>query len=543
MIPQEMELHGANILGGESSRSGSTTFRGVNPATGAALDPAYYEATEAEIDRALTLADQAFAAYRKTPPAEIARFLEAIAAGLENLGAELIARAQAETALPEARLLNERGRTAMQLRMFAALVREGSWLDARIDRGDPARTPVPKPDMRRMLAPMGPVVIFGAGNFPLAFSVCGGDTASALAAGNPVVVKGHPAHPGTSEMAARVVQEALRACGMPPGTFSMVQGPSPAVGLALVRHPLARAVGFTGSLGAGRALFDAAAARAVPIPLFAEMGSINPVFVLPGALKSRGAVVAQSLAKSVTLGVGQFCTKPGVALGVRGPEFDAFTETLGREISQLPAAIMLHAGIAEHYRSGLGKRRGISGIQVAGAATADSASAAPPQSGGKSASAFAAVFTADAQLFRDEPSLSEELFGPATLVVPCESKQCLEEIASNLAGQLTVTIQATEDDLKEFASLVDILREKAGRLVFGSMPTGLEVGPATQHGGPYPATTDPRFTSVGTTAILRFVRPVCFQDFPQAWLPPELKDENPRGIARMVDGRWTRDPI
>jgi NADP-dependent aldehyde dehydrogenase len=537
-----MELHGANTLGGEVSRSGKTTFRGVNPATGAALEPAYYEATEAEIDRALTLAEGAFAAYRKMPPAEIARFLEAIASGLENLGAELIARAQAETALPEPRLLNERGRTAMQLRMFAALVREGSWLDARIDRADPARTPLAKPDMRRMLVPMGPVVIFGASNFPLAFSVCGGDTASALAAGNPVVVKGHPAHPGTSEMAARVVQEAVRACGMPPGTFSMIQGPSPAVGLALVKHPLARAVGFTGSLGAGRALFDAAAARPVPIPMFAEMGSINPVFVLPGALKSRGATVAQSMAKSVTLGVGQFCTKPGLALGVRGPELEAFTETLSREIAQSPAATMLHAGIAEHYRNGLSKRGGISGIRVASSASA-AASPSPAQSSEKSAGAFAAVFTADAQLFRDEPSLSEELFGPATLVVPCESKQCLEEIASNLAGQLTVTIHATDEDLKEFAPLIDILREKAGRLVFGTMPTGLEVGPATQHGGPYPATTDPRFTSVGTAAILRFVRPVCFQDFPQSWLPQELKDENPRGIARMVDGAWTRDPI
>jgi NADP-dependent aldehyde dehydrogenase len=423
--------------------------------------------------------------------------------------------------------------------MFAALVREGSWLDARIDSADPARTTVPKPDMRRMLVPMGPIVVFGASNFPLAFSVCGGDTASALAAGNPVVVKGHPAHPGTSEMAARVVQEAVRACGMPPGTFSMVNGPSPAVGLALVRHPLARAVGFTGSLGAGRALFDAANARAVPIPLFAEMGSINPVFVLPGALKSRGAAVAQSMAKSVTLGVGQFCTKPGLALGLGGADFDSFAKTLSREISQSPAATMLHAGIAEHYRSGFEKRRGISGVRVAGINEADSASARAK----KSAGAIAAVFTADSQLFRDEPSLSDELFGPATLVVPCESKECLTEIAANLAGQLTVTIHATDEDLKEFAPLIDILREKAGRLVFGSMPTGLEVGPATQHGGPYPATTDPRFTSVGTAAILRFVRPVCFQDFPQAWLPAELKDENPRGIARMIDGVWTRKPI
>ncbi|MGB6431280.1 MAG: aldehyde dehydrogenase (NADP(+)) [Candidatus Acidiferrales bacterium] len=538
-----MELHGYSIIGGEASREGKTTFRGVNPATGAALDPVFYEATEGEINRALALADQAFATYRKMPPEAIARFLDTIATGLENLGPELIARAHAETALPEPRLLGERARTTVQLRMFAALIREGSWLDARIDRANPARTPVPKPDMRRMLLPMGPIVIFGASNFPLAFSVCGGDTASALAAGNTVVVKGHPAHPGTSEMAARVVQDAIRACGMPLGTLSVVNGPSPAVGLALVRHPLARAIGFTGSLGGGRALFDAAAARPVPIPLFAEMGSINPVFVLPGALKSRGAGVAQSMAKSVTLGVGQFCTKPGLALGVRGPELDAFTETLSDEIANSPAATMLHAGIAEHYRRGLSKRRGIAGIRVAGSAAPDSASTSSAPSSERSASAFAAVLTADADLFAKEPSLSDELFGPATLVVPAESKARLEEIARNLAGQLTVTIHATEEDLKEFASLVDILREKAGRLVFGTMPTGLEVGPATQHGGPYPATTDPRFTSVGTAAILRFVRPVCFQDFPQAWLPEELKDENPRKIARMLDGVWTRDPI
>jgi NADP-dependent aldehyde dehydrogenase len=538
-----MELHGANILGGGVSSAGGTTFRGVNPATGAALEPAFHEATEAEIDRALALADAAFASYRKKSPDDIARFLEAIATGLENLGAELIARAHAETALPEARLLGERARTAMQLRMFAALVREGSWLDARIDRADPARAPVPKVDMRRMLLPMGPIVVFGASNFPLAFSVCGGDTASALAAGNPVVVKGHPAHPGTSEMAARVVQEAIRACGMPAGIFSMVHGPSPAVGLALVRHPLARAVGFTGSLGAGRALFDAAAARPVPIPLFAEMGSINPVFVLPGALRSRGAGIAQSMAKSVTLGVGQFCTKPGLALGLGGADFDAFTKTLSGEIAQSPAATMLHAGIAEQFRSGFGKRRGISGVNLAASAAPDASSESPGPARARSAAAYAAVFTADSQLFRDEPSLGDELFGPATLVVPCETKQCLMDIATKLAGQLTVTIHASEEDLAEFAPLIGILREKAGRLVFGSMPTGLEVGPATQHGGPYPATTDPRFTSVGTAAILRFVRPVCFQDFPQAWLPAELKDENPRGIARIVDGAWTRDPI
>lgn len=464
-----MELHGGNILGGEVATAGRATFRAVDPASGKELDPVFREATEAETARAVGMAEEAFPDYSRRPPEAVAGLLETIAAGLEGLGQDLIARARAETALPEARLASERGRTTGQLRMFAALVREGSWVDARIDRAEPGRTPVPRPDLRRMLVPIGPVVVLGASNFPLAFSVCGGDTPSALAAGNPVVAKGHPAHPGASEMAARAVQEAVRSCGMPPGVFSMVQGASPAVGLALVRHPSTRAVGFTGSLQAGRALFDAAAARPRPIPVFAEMGSLNPVFVLPGALKARGAEIAQSLGRSMTLGVGQFCTKPGLAVGLRGPDLDFFLEALAAFVSSTPPGTMLHAGMAERYRSGLQGRRRVPGLRLAGEA---------PSREGPEAQALAAVFAAEARSFLEDAALREELFGPAAVVVACESRERLEEVARRLEGQLTVTIHGTEEDMREHASLLDLLREKAGRLVFGGVPTGVEVAPA-----------------------------------------------------------------
>jgi alpha-ketoglutaric semialdehyde dehydrogenase len=528
-----MQLHGGNLLGNAVLKSGPQTFRATNPATAQPLDPPFHAASDKEAARALELAEEAFPGYRSQSPEAIAEFLEAIAAGLEHRGNELIARAQAETALPENRLISERGRTTSQLRMFAALVREGSWVDARIDQADPSRTPVPKPDLRRMLVPLGPIVVFGASNFPLAFSVCGGDTASALAAGNPVVVKAHPAHPGTSELTAGVVQEAARDCDMPEGVFSLIHGTEPAVSVALVRHPSTRAVGFTGSLQAGRALFDAAATRPVPIPVFAEMGSVNPVFIFPDAMKTRSTQIAQSLAKSVTVGVGQFCTKPGLLIGLRDANLTAFSRNLADAISATPCGTMLHSGIAERYRAGLARRISNRTLQLATGERSDLSAT----------QVSSAVFVTDAKAFLGNSELAEELFGPATLVVGCESHEDLEAVTRSLEGQLTVTIHATERDVEQHAPLLDILREKAGRLVFGGVPTGVEVAPAMHHGGPYPATTDPRFTSVGTAAILRFVRPVCYQDFPQEWLPPELKDENPRGIWRLTDGKWTRAAI
>jgi NADP-dependent aldehyde dehydrogenase len=532
-----MDLHGGNILGAEVSKSGAATFRASDPASGRELDTAFHEATEGEAARAMEMAEEAYPAYRAQPPEAIAKLLDEIAAGLERAGGELIACAHLETRLPEPRLMNERARTAGQLRMFADLVREGSWVDARIDLADLARTPTPQPDLRRMLVSMGPVVVFGASNFPLAFSICGGDTASALAAGNPVVAKAHPAHPGTSEMAARIIQEAIQKTSMPPGTFSMLQGRRPQLSLALVGHPAARAVGFTGSLQAGRALWDVAAARPSPIPVFAEMGSLNPVFILPGALKAQPPALAQKLAASVTLGLGQMCTKPGQIAAMKSPDLDLLVEKLAALTSATPLGAMLYAGIAERYRDGLYQRSRAAGVRLATPAIRESAEA------GDGATVSAAVLVSDAPSFFANPTLSQELFGPATLVTACESREHLEEMARRLEGQLTVTIHGTEEDLREYASLIGILREKAGRIIFGGVPTGVEVKPAMHHGGPYPATTDPRFTSVGPAAILRFARPVCYQDCPQQWLPSELKDENPRNIFRLVNGEWTRAAV
>ena len=532
-----MELHGGNILGADVSKSGAATFRAYDPASNRELDTAFHEATEAEAAEAVEMANAAHASYRAQPPEAIANLLDQIASGLEEAGDELLARAHLETRLPQARLIYERNRTTGQLRMFASLVREGSWVDARIDLADPARTPIPQPDLRRMLVSLGPVVVFGASNFPLAFSICGGDTASALAAGNPVVAKAHPAHPGTSEMAARVIQEAIRKNAMPPGVFSMVQGTRPELGLALVRHPMTCAVGFTGSLVAGRALLDAAAARPSPIPFFAEMGSLNPVFILPGALKAQPSELAQKLAGSVTLGVGQMCTKPGQIAAIKSPELDLLVQKLADLTASTPLSAMLYSGIAERYRDGLLQRSQLAGVRFANAAV-------PKETeirGGATVSA--AVLVSDSPSFFKNSTLSQELFGPATLVTECESREHLEEIARKLEGQLTVTIHATEEDLREYTSLISVLREKAGRMIFGGVPTGVEVKPAMHHGGPYPATTDPRFTSVGPAAILRFARPVCYQDCPQQWLPPELKDENPRGIFRLVNGEWTRAAV
>lgn len=532
-----MELHGGNILGAEVSKSGAATFRACDPASGRELDTAFHEATEGEAAKTVAMAGEAYAAYRAKPPEAIANLLDEIASGLECAGDELIARAHLETRLPEGRLISERGRTTGQLRMFAALVREGSWVDARIDIADPARTPVPQPDLRRVLVPLGPVVVFGASNFPLAFSICGGDTASALAAGNPVVAKAHPAHPGTSEMAARVIQEAIRKAAMPPGVFSMVHGRSPELSLALVRHPATCAVGFTGSLQAGRALWDAASTRPSPIPFFAEMGSLNPVFILPGVLKAQPAQLAQKLAGSVTLGLGQMCTKPGQIAAIKSPELDLLVERLAALTSSTPLGAMLYSGIAERYRDGLFQRSRAAGVRLA---TPEAGKATDVYDGAK---VSAAVLVSDAPSFFEDSRLSQELFGPATLVTECESREHLEEIARRLEGQLTVTIHGTEEDLREYALLIDILHEKAGRIIFGGVPTGVEVKSAMQHGGPYPATTDPRFTSVGPAAILRFARPVCYQDCPQTWLPPELKDENPRNIFRLVNGEWTRASV
>lgn len=528
-----MKLHGKNLIGKDISSEGQRTFQAVNPSVGSKLEPLFYEATTSEVDRALEQADRAFHDNRRHSPDEIAALLDQIADEIMNLGDSLIERAAAETALPETRLQSERTRTVNQIRMFADLVREGSWVEARIDRAIPDRKPLPKPDIRRMLIPIGPVVVFGASNFPLAFSVPGGDTISALAAGNPVVVKAHPAHPGTSELVARSIVNAIEATGMPDGLFSMLHGAGHDVGLHMVRHPLTRAVGFTGSLRGGRALFDAAAARPEPIPVYAEMGSVNPVFVLPGALRERGGEIAQGLVQSVTLGVGQFCTNPGLVVGLQDTATDQFVQKTADLISRTRPGSMLYSGICRAFNEGVQKFQSLSGVRVA----AQSDAAIDPER----MQASATLFTTDSATFLENRLLKEELFGPSTVIVRCASKKELEAVARDLEGQLTATIHGTERDLEEFKSLVSILETKVGRLVFNGFPTGVEVCPSMHHGGPYPATTDVRSTSVGTAAIQRFARPICYQNFPQSALPVELQNKNKRRIWRLVDNEFTKD--
>jgi len=445
------------------------------------------------------------------------------------LGDELLKRAHLETGLPEARLTGERARTAGQLRLFAQIAREGSWVDARIDHAIPDRQPAPKPDLRRMLIPIGPVVVFGSSNFPLAFSVAGGDTASALATGNPVVVKAHSGHPGTSELVATAIRRAVIARNLPEGVFSMVHGAGKIIGTRLVRHPLARAVGFTGSRTAGRALFDAAAARPDPIPVFAEMSSLNPVFLLPHAVKEYTAKIAEGLRGSITLGVGQFCTKPGLIFGLQGSDLDQFQQILARSIEAAAPATMLHAGICESYHQGIARASKLNNVHTL-ARSQTAADSAKTQ-------AEAVVLRTDTVHFRKHPELAEEVFGPFAVLISAQTFSELEEIASGLEGQLTATVHGTPQDLEEARGLLRILERKAGRLIINGFPTGVEVCPSMNHGGPYPATTDVRFTSVGTAALYRFVRPVCYQDFPDSLLPEELREDNPLRVRRIVDGK------
>lgn len=498
----------------------SVTFQSRHAATGAVL-ATYQEATPAAIERAVDAAAAAAPAFAALSNAGRAAFLEKIADELIALGAPLLETAHAETGLPPARLESERGRTAGQLRLFAALVREGSWVDARIDTAQPDRKPLPRPDLRRMLVPLGPVAVFGASNFPLAFSVAGGDTASALAAGNPVVVKAHPAHPGTSELAAQAIARAAAASGLPAGVFSLVHGATPDTSLALVRHPKLEAVGFTGSQRAGRALFDAAAARPRPIPVFSEMSSVNPVFLLPGALRERAAAIAEGLVSSFTLGVGQFCTKPGLIFAVDSPEWRTLADTLATKAQAVPAAVMLHAGITESFKRSVASVHGVEWL----------------------CQSHAHVARIDAATFLARPELAHEVFGPFTLLITARDPAELRALVEQLEGQLTATLHGTDADLAAAADLLALLARKAGRVLANGFPTGVEVAPAMHHGGPYPATTDVRFTSVGTAAIYRFARPVCFQNLPNPLLPAALQNANPLNLLRLVNNTPTRAAV
>ncbi|ACB75951.1 aldehyde dehydrogenase (NADP(+)) [Opitutus terrae] len=530
-----MILHGKSLIAGQPGQAGGPIFWTVNPATGHRLTPDFHSASAAEVDRALHESAAAFADYSTRPPAERAAFLDAIATAIEAVGDELLQRAHQETGLPLARITGERARTCGQLRLFANLVREGSWVDARIDPALPQRQPLPRPDLRRMLTPLGPVVVFGSSNFPLAFSVAGGDTASAFAAGCTVVVKAHRAHAGTAELVGGAITQAAVACGLPPGVFSMIHGEGATAGVAMVKHPATAAVGFTGSRTAGRALFDAAAARPHPIPVFAEMSSLNPVFLLPRAVHERGTEIAQGLLSSFTLGVGQFCTKPGLVFALRSPETDAFIEKFGELVREAPCGVMLTSGIREAFLKNRTKVTSVVGVLP----LIESSKTADP-SHTESQPSFA---VSRGRRFLEHPELATEAFGPFTLIVIAETEDELKACAASLEGQLTATVHGTPADLEHARPLLATLEQKAGRLLINSFPTGVEVSPAMNHGGPYPATTDVRFTSVGTAAIYRFARPVCYQGFPDALLPLALQDANPLGLLRLVDGKHTRDAV
>jgi len=526
-----MELKGRSLIGSQEGAAVRDVFYGWNPRTNEQLQPAFYSASEEEIDQAARLAARAFATYGRLSGRERAAFLRSIAEKIEGLREELVERAHQETALPKARLEGETARTCGQLRLFAQVLEEGSWVMARIDRAQPDRKPLPRPDIRSMLRPLGPVAVFGASNFPLAFSVAGGDTASALAAGNPVVVKAHPAHPGTSELVGRAIREAVVEHNLPEGVFSLLFDRGTQAGISLVKHPLIKGAGFTGSHRAGRALMDAAANRPDPIPFFAEMSSTNPLFILPGALRERTAQLAEGLYGSFTLGAGQFCTKPGMVFLPDGESAHKFTSQLRQLVEKSDAFDLLTPGIRDTFSQSVKARLQHRALRVV---------AEKPVT---SAKAGAIVFETDASSFLKDPELAEEIFGPETLLIRHSDREQILEIARNLGGHLTATIHGTEQDLHDFADLLSILESKAGRLIFNGFPTGVEVCHAMVHGGPYPATSDSRFTSVGTQAIFRFARPVCYQAFPDTALPDELKNENPLGIWRMIDGEWTKEPI
>lgn len=527
-----MEFSGKSIIGSGQGAARDGSFAATNPRTGERLPSDFFTASSAEIDRAASLASQAFEVYGQTTGRERAELLRTIAGEIEAVTEPLVERAEQETALPKPRLLGETARTCGQLRLFAQVVEEGSWVMARIDRADKERKPAPKPDIRSMLHPLGPVAVFGASNFPLAFSVAGGDTASALAAGNPVIVKAHPAHPGTSELVGQAVQKSVRQCGLPEGVFSLLFDSGVGVGVALVKHPLVKAAGFTGSRKAGRALMDVAAARPEPIPFFAEMSSTNPVFILPNAIRQNAESISSGLHASFTLGSGQFCTKPGIVFLPEGADAASFTGKLEKLVRDSGPFSMLTPGIRSAYRSAIDRRKACDGVTLV--------AEKPP---GQEFAAGAAIFDTDAKSFLKSPNLSDEIFGPATLLVRHSNRDELLQAARGLEGHLTATIHGTDEDLRNFADLVAILRNKVGRLIFNGFPTGVEVSHAMVHGGPYPATSDGRSTSVGSEAIFRFARPVCYQGFPAAALPAELRDSNPLNIWRMIDGEVTRDPV
>lgn len=506
MPDETFSPHGKHLIAGDWV-AGDATFTS-EPAHGKAYR--FSVGTPALVDKAAEAAEEAFWSYGYSGREARADFLEAIADEIDARGDAITLIGCQETGLPEARLQGERGRTVGQLRLFAEHIRKGDYLDHRHDAALPDRAPLPRPDLKMVQRPIGPVAVFGASNFPLAFSTAGGDTASALAAGCPVVVKGHSAHPGTGEIVAEAIAAAIARCGVHPGTFSLIQGGKRDVGQALVQHPLIKAVGFTGSLGGGRALFDLCAARPEPIPFFGELGSVNPMFLLPEAVKARGSQIGEGWAGSLTMGAGQFCTNPGIAVVQTGPEGDAFVQAAADALSEVPAQSMLTDGIAEAYRKG--KTRFDTRNAVRPVLTTDSE--------GRSASPN--LYETNARDYLQDHALGEEVFGPLGLVVRVSGPDEMATLARGFEGQLTATLHMDEGDTTLAQRLIPILERKAGRLLVNGFPTGVEVCDAMVHGGPYPASTNFGATSVGTLAIRRFLRPVCYQNMPDALLPGDL---------------------
>ncbi|MDY7395883.1 aldehyde dehydrogenase (NADP(+)) [Aureibaculum sp. 2210JD6-5] len=520
-------ITGKNYIGNTLSAKGSKTYKTFNPLLNTENESIFTEATSEEIDSAVDLATYAFKEFNKISGAKKADFLNAIADEILALDEELIQTYCSETGLPEGRAKGERGRTVGQLRAFAELVKEGSWVEATIDTAQPNREPMPKSDIRKMLIPLGPVVVFGASNFAFAFSTAGGDTAAALAAGCPVIVKSHPMHSGTGEMISSAIIKAAEKTGMSNGVFSNLNSSGIEVGEQLVKHLGVKAVGFTGSIKGGRALFDIASQRKEPIPVFAEMGSVNPVIMLPEALKNRAENLAKTYAGSVTLGTGQFCTNPGLLLGIKGEELTNFINQLSDEIVKIEPSVMLHPNIIGAYEKN--KQRALS--QVGLKVTADYDSEVKPNF------ARQAITTVEGKTFLENTTLHQEVFGPFSMVVQCEGAEQLEQIISKLEGQLTGTVISDNEEINNYSGVIDALQNRVGRIIFNGVPTGVEVCPSMQHGGPYPASTDSRFTAVGVHSIKRWVRPFSYQDWPQELLPEELKDKNPLGIVREVNGK------
>src|SRR5437763_5314818 len=531
-----LNLSGRSLIGEQSAESSGSVFHAVNPATGSKAEPGFYTATAQDIDQACNLAADAFHELGRFSSSDRAALLRRIAENLTSEGAAIVERANLESGLPLPRLQSELKRTTGQLNLFAYVLAEGSWLNARIDEADRESKPIPRPDIRAMLRPLGPIAVFGASNFPLAFSVAGGDTASALAAGNPVVVKAHPAHPGTSELVGKLIQKAVKDANFPTGMFSLLFDSGVEVGVSLVQHPAIKAVAFTGSASGGQALMRLAAERAEPIPCYAEMGSTNPLFILPGAMRERGAQIAQGLQASVTVGSGQFCTKPGLVF-IPGEQSADFERTLEKNMDALEPIVMLTNGIASKYKDAIEERLACSRAELIFEKKDLDKSEKSQKSG---ATSEAAVFRISLDRYLGCPELADEVFGPTTLLVHYGAERDLVSAAQQLQGHLTATIHGTEADLAQASELIRTLETKVGRIVFNGFPTGVEVSHAMVHGGPFPATSDGRSTSVGTLAILRFARPVCYQDFPDAALPPELQNSNPLGVMRLVNGTFVR---